>query len=449
MRGSNPGNRWLKLIRLVAINVLLLFVFFELASVAAYYLKTKEFFYARNRSRLDALKAQLESELRTNRDGSSPQNRLHPYFGFVMSAGFTGTLDSQPTYPPNNFGFPCPYDFPLRKSSKDQYIIGIFGGSVARRLARYENEKHYLVEALQKSPYFQNKQIVVLCFAIGAYKQPQQLLILNYFLSIGQPLDMVINVDGFNEVAISNLNRQAELHISMPAVFQVKPLVDLANNDLAAPGLRLSLEISELRKQLRDALTKLAACNLATCYTLRRVQSEYLSRRLIARSKALSDLEKSEQRDDSLVYLNRAEAARDESEAYDQMSNLWADSSLLMKEILSARGIQYFQFLQPNQYYQTNRTFSEDEREIAFNEASAFGDAVRTGYPKLLQKISGLENSGVSVFNATNIFDDVKATVYVDNCCHYSELGNKILASYIAQNILKSLDSRPNLISAR
>ncbi len=43
-----------------------------------------------------------------------------------------------------------------------------------------------------------------------------------------------------------------------------------------------------------------------------------------------------------------------------------------MKEILSARGIQYFQFLQPNQYYRTDRTFSEDEREIAFTEASVF-----------------------------------------------------------------------------
>ncbi len=125
---------------------------------------------------------------------------------------------------------------------------------------------------------------MVLCFANGAHKQPQQLLILNYFLSIGQPLDMVINVDGFNEMAVSNLNRQAGLHISMPAGFLIKPLIDLANNDLSAPTLRLSLEIQDLRKQLRDALTKLAACNLATCYMLRRVQCEYLSRRLLSRS---------------------------------------------------------------------------------------------------------------------------------------------------------------------
>jgi len=47
---------------------------------------------------------------------------------------------------------------------------------------------------------------VTLCFSHEGYKQPQQLLVLSYFLSIGQPFDMVMNIDGFNEVALGGIN---------------------------------------------------------------------------------------------------------------------------------------------------------------------------------------------------------------------------------------------------
>jgi hypothetical protein len=167
--------------------------------------------------------------------------------------------------------------------------------------------------------------------------------------------------------------------------------------------------------------------------------TEYLSRSLARNSVALGNPEKVEQRDDALIYLDKADATPDESEDYEQMANLWADSSLMMKETLSAKGIPYFHFLQPNQYYATGRKFSEQEREIAVNETSIYGDAVRKGYPELLTKVSSLQHSGVQVFNAVNIFDGVSEVIYNDDCCHYNNSGNQIFVRYIVQNILKSL----------
>ena len=42
----------------------------------------------------------------------------------------------------------------------------------------------------------------ILTVAMPGYKQPQQLLALAYLLSHGAQIDVVVNIDGFNEVAL-------------------------------------------------------------------------------------------------------------------------------------------------------------------------------------------------------------------------------------------------------
>ena len=67
------------------------------------------------------------------------------------------------------------------------------------------------------------------------YKQPQQALVLAYFLSIGQPFDLVINIDGLNEVALSPLNNQQNLDISMPSASHFIPLINLIDKGSLTP----------------------------------------------------------------------------------------------------------------------------------------------------------------------------------------------------------------------
>ena len=38
--------------------------------------------------------------------------------------------------------------------------------------------------------------------------------------------------------------------------------------------------------------------------------------------------------------------------------------------------------------------------------------------------------------NAVHAFDTVRESVYVDDCCHYTVAGNRLLADVIAQAIL-------------
>ncbi len=119
---------------------------------------------------------------------------------------------------------------------------------------------------------------------------------------------------------------------------------------------------------------------------------------------------------------------------YEDIARNWITSSLLMKQLLAARAVPYFHVLQPNQYYST-RTFSAAEAKVAFNPASPFKDGAAKGYSFLEMALQS--NGGASdVLNAVHVFDDERAAVYIDDCCHYTLVGNQRLADFIAKAIV-------------
>ncbi|HXM33744.1 MAG TPA: hypothetical protein VN920_01020 [Pyrinomonadaceae bacterium] len=246
---------------------------------------------------------------------------------------------------------------------------------------------------------------------------------------------MAINIDGFNDVLFSYLNNKFGVEMSMPNSHVVLPLVDLANKDLAPKELTLSLEILQLKSQLIDELTELENSRLATCYTQRWLWVQYLFNQYQKKTVAFNELKRRGPAESSLVYVNSVEKPLADTEAYEQVANLWANSSLAMKEQLSARHVPYFHFIQPNQYYPTNRHFSEEEKKIAFSEGNASKEVVPLGYAKLLARLHTLQQSGVKIFNEVNVFDDAKDIVYLDNCCHFTQNGKSIFAAHLAQSI--------------
>ena len=127
--------------------------------------------------------------------------------------------------PTNNFGFASTHNYPFMKTSPNQFVIGMFGGSVGAWFCQVG--AHRLVEDLKANTFFKAREIVPLCLSHEGYKQPQQLLVLSYFLSIGQTFDLVLNIDGFNEVTLSSFNNQRGLDISMPSAMHLDPLVNL------------------------------------------------------------------------------------------------------------------------------------------------------------------------------------------------------------------------------
>lgn len=439
MKDFHLIKRSKEIAKIALINVLLLFVFLEVGSLGWYFVKNHQFFYTRDKA-TDTNTKKLGIDLDKVRVKETIIERLHPFFGFVQKPG----SDFRPGFNVNNYGFISPYNYPFKKKNKNQYIIGIFGGSVASDFSIFEIQNQIVAKYLKKLPELKDKEIIILSFATGGYKQPQQLIILNYFLSLGQELDMAINIDGFNEVALSNLNNRDKIDVSMPSVQHLQPLTSLANNSLSIIALKAVLSIQENKVRIKDGVETLKSCKLAVCNAVTSVYiqglvNDYKKKVAIFEEERLKQAKESE---GSIIYVNGLEEKLTDAVAFELMANNWAKSSIFMNKVLSSSNVPYFHFFQPNQYFTTPRVFTNKEKKIAFNENSPYAKSVKIGYPILFSKFKNLKKNNVPIFDAVNIFDKTKDSVYVDSCCHYNKRGEQIFAEYVGSSILENIKSR-------
>ena len=143
----------------------------------------------------------MRAEVVRSRDGPQPAaggavrwedftEVLHPYFGYVPDPDANSA-------PISDQGFFSPDGEPaFQTRAEDRAIVGIFGGSFAAQL--YLEAGEHLEACLAET----GRTPVLLAFAAGGYKQPQQVMILSYLLTLGAEFDLVLNIDGFNEVSL-------------------------------------------------------------------------------------------------------------------------------------------------------------------------------------------------------------------------------------------------------
>ncbi|ERT03650.1 hypothetical protein M595_6412 [Lyngbya aestuarii BL J] len=145
---------------------------------------------------------------------------------------------------------------------------------------------------------------------------------------------------------------------------------------------------------------------------------------------------------ESVIFFYNQDEVLPDAVFFEQVADYWAKTSILMHQVAAANNIPYFHFFQPNQYWKTNRKFSEAEKKIAFIESSPYKKGVKFGYPLLIKQIDELKANNINIFNALNIFDDVAEPVYGDNCCHYNARGEEIFSTYIGSSIVETLTDK-------
>ena len=434
MKDSTQIQKGKNILTLIAVNLAIAFICLEALSLAFYFINQKQFFYTRTKGKEKVVEDIERIGIRLN---ESIVERVHPFFGYVLKQGaFT---NEKLKLKVNKHGFFSLYEYPFVKTNKKQLIIGVFGGSVANNFAVDEYINQRLSKKLQSYPEFADREIVILNFGNGGYKQPQQLLILNYFLALGQELDLVINIDGFNEVALSNLNNKAQIELGMPSVQHIQPLASLATN-VSPEVMSAIVQINDNKKQLTAGIDKLQTCQIALCHAVTSLRVKQLVnnyQQAIVKYDAQVKQSNADAANSGIVYIPKADSVLPDAAAYEKMASMWYESSIGMNQILSSRNIKYFHFIQPNQYYPTKRVFTAKEKEIAISKDSPYIEGVNKGYPVLLSKVNDLQKAGVNVFSAVNILDNTKETVYKDACCHYNSVGDEVLANYISSSIIK------------
>ncbi len=425
-------------VRLIAVNLLLVCVLFEIACLIYVYFRKGEVLYVRQPL---TVKPGADPGTAQGRLHETVVERLHPFFGYIQLPH----PDSRPGFSCNQFGFVSPHEYPYTSEHDDEFVVGVFGGSVASNYSIFVIQQAEFGEHLKGMPGYEDAEPIFLSFAAGGYKQPQQLLILSYMLSIGQQFDLVVNIDGFNEVALSYLNNKRQIDLTMPSVQHVSPLTSIGDNRLSERLPALFLNMANTKRALVRANSVRRKARLASVYMLASTYALIQRRRIRKMTVEVDQIStgRNARPESSVYYYYTRDAVLPDEQYATEVARHWATSSVLMHRLLASHGIPYVHVLQPNQYFKTGRTYGHEERAIAFDPKSPYEKGVEIGYPALIEQLSSLRSEGVEVVDGTGIFDRIRAPVYKDTCCHYTIEGQTVLSSFVAESITGVLVEPP------
>jgi len=349
---------------------------------------------------------------------------LHPYFGFVFNQALQDV---------NEYGFFG--DGPFATRSHDAVIVGLFGGSVADQLFR--ESRDVLVDALQKESAFKGKHIQLFDLAVHGYKQPQQLLILATLLALGAEFDIVVNLDGFNEVDAAKDNLQDGINPFYPLMWYLYSGQSLVSATTVHVGN--AHRIRARREALRGWFARWPVMYSAFLLTV----WDFLDQRQVAalRAEALAVKRAMAQKATPPQVAGPPISFPDDETMYREFAEVWARSSRQMAVLCRGMGIQYLHFLQPNQYLPGSKTLTEEERQVAFDPTVAATGRIATAYPMFIERGHELAEEGVNFVDLTMIFKDESRTVYSDDCCHFNTLGHERVATEIARAIGNTLNT--------
>jgi hypothetical protein len=363
--------------------------------------------------------------------GTGVFSQVHPYVGFVeeptADSGVRRSRDGKPI-PVSEFGYIDEKE-PLQTRGPDKVVVAITGGSVASFFA--VNGTEQLEAELSRSPAFGGKRFVFVNLALGGYKQPQQLMTLAYLLSLGAEFDLVLNIDGFNEVALYELeNASRQVFPAFPRSWHLR----VSSTD-PAQGLTRGrvLVIDEQRNGLARWYSRAPWCYSVVCNLLWGVRDKRLA---LESFRIVEEHYKSTPSGGPYVVTGPRREFASRQELFEHLAAIWANSSRLMDRLCHGQGIRYYHFLQPNQYLPGSKPIGRDEKRLAISEDHPYRQGVETGYPLLIRAGRALRDSGISFLDLTEIFRDHPETIYSDTCCHVNQTGQELMARAIARAIL-------------
>ncbi len=340
---------------------------------------------------------------------------IHPYFGHVFFRNYASA---------NNHGFYTPQRFPYHKRAHE-YVIGIFGGSVAMQVAGdAAHLRERLLPALHERGY---DEVTILSFAVGAWRQPQTFNAIVYYLDM---VDMILEVDGLNEMfglmppSLGSYPTRFPLsEVFVPLAqgerspYQMQELgkLTLASEWVAA------FTRSTLRRPLRhSALVHLIWKVVAIRYT--DFAAAIRGRLIPGVASEWSDVEPVENGNLDAIRLAYREFFERTVRAADRVA--------------SDAGKAFFQFVQPNQHVPGGKPLSELERTQYFSPQ--LSEIVSVEYPAYEAMSARLRGAGVESTYLGKLFATTPDTVYTDACCHFNERGVRTVVDAVADHVLAS-----------
>jgi len=346
------------------------------------------------------------------------QEIIHPYLGYVVD--FKDAQRNNQSY-----GF-ITSTSPVIKRQPGKLNVAILGGSVA-------NSMHMRLESAFQQACRVPPNVVTL--GMAGYKQPQQLMALTYFLSLGAEYDLVIELDGFNDVVLPFTdNYEVGSNPFYPRNWNLR-----INRQ---PSKEVQAKIGEVRylrdlkqQQLKDATS--SPLRWSACYGLLKMeQFKRLDREITRVSVNLLLLQQKQTK--TFEETGPVTVYQDPRQVYQAAAEVWARCSELMDQLAKANNMEYYHFLQPNQYVKGSKVFTKEELQTAYLPDFYTGKSAVSAYPFLIDEGKKLLENHINYYDATMVFAQEKQTVYIDVCCHYNDRGKDLLAQFMMDKVTRN-----------
>ena len=352
---------------------------------------------------------------------------VHPYLGYVLNRDHLDYV--------NEFGFArADADIPRREAGR--IVIGVTGGSVALDMCTIGRDPL----RRELSRHFPDREIVITCLAVQGYRQPQQVMALNYLCCLGAEFDLILNLDGFNEIAL------APAEDENGAVFDLYPrgwatrfptIEDTTELQMRIEGARIRNERAALARSLSDVPWRYSAI-VRLCWAAR---NRWLEGRLTRMHVELAEhvIRTSKGR---FALTGPPNHFTSDEQRVRLLAENWAHCSLHLNRLCGAIGARYVHALQPNQYVPDSKPYSDEEFADALI-SKTYAEAVAAGYPALQEQSERVRQAGIPFVDLTQVFADVPETIYSDQCCHINRRGYEMIATRLAAEIAAAFGDSP------
>ncbi len=399
----------------------------EIAGTIIFYRQQGALVYFNRRTPAPIVDAELPPEV---------GQRLHPYLGF---GGYNASRSGNQAI--NNLGFAQSTDYKVPFTpTASELTVFVFGGSVAANIIAPPQGGLSLEAALRQR--IKDKKVIVYSMAQGSGKQPQQLIALAMLLAMGQHVDIVVNVDGFNDVAIGYSNHYHRVHPIFPSaaiMWGIGNTLDAGRR--TSDFFRTGADLLDARLAITRNSEAANASRYGLAYLYRKAAiSFYLRQKAAAEKRYVRAFNDNDNLERIKTLMGIDLPVNEKDDGAEMAFDIWLKSDEAMAALSKSTGARYVHVIQPNQYF-SKKKFSEAEAKIALSAPS--NDPVRIGaergYAMFEKQADTIAKRGI--VSGVAMFDDQSEAMYVDNCCHYSKTGENILAGFVADQVVKALSN--------
>jgi hypothetical protein len=259
-------------------------------------------------------------------------------------------------------------------------------------------------------------------------------MVLNYLMALGAQFDIVVNVDGFNDITLPVVeNLPHHVNPFYPRSWERRTADTISPADLRQIG---SIEfLKDRRAGWSRFFAKKHLYLSPTLCLIWQFGDQAMSRAVYsAQQGVLAEASDSK----SYTMHGPTYSYSGEPQLYRDLAGVWKNASEQMNVLCAAQGTRYYHFLQPNQYVPHSKPMAPEEEKRARPQRNLFQSTVVKGYPYLFEAGEELKRDGVDFSDLTRIFAHDRTPRYVDDCCHLTAAGYDIVARGIYAHIYPS-----------